>query len=159
MQLLPTSVAVFATASFWFGTTAIQALTGKVQTEAPQIGHVYNFYAAGSTSVVIILVLIGKFMSGQAFARKALIALMPAMIVIGAYQYNLNTAIQKRHYSFTPQNRNLLVAFTEDLSRVDRCKALDEWQAMGWPDYYRTSMSAGIERAYFYFKGELFCRP
>jgi hypothetical protein len=159
MQFLPTSLAVLATASFWFGATTIQALTGKVQTEATQIGHVYNFYASGSTSVVIILVLIGKFMSGRTFPRKALIALMPAIIVFGAYQYNLNTAIQKRHYSFTPQNRNLLVAFTEDHSLVDRCKALDEWQAIGWPDYYRTSMSAGIERAYFYFKGELFCRP
>ena len=157
MQLVPTLTILGLVSSYWFGTTMIQALTAKVQTEATQIGHVYNFYAPGSVCVAIIIVVLGKLLSSRASGRKVLCFLAPILVVFSCYQYGLNAAIQKRHYSFTGQNRNLLVAFTADWNLEARCHSLREWQALAWPDYYRTGMSAGMEKAYKYFHGDNFC--
>ena len=48
-------------------------------------------------------------------------------------------------------------AFDDDAPVPERCQALANWTAGGWPDYYETGMVDGLEVAYEYYFDEPFC--
>ena len=135
--------------------TLVQAATGKVQAEATRIGSVYNFYAVGSTAVAVILAVSMIFVVSR--WRRVAVVLLPVLVAAASFQFLLNAAIQERHYKFVPQNRNVLVAFTEGWEREQRCEALSKWLEMGWPVYYYNALVTGMDRAYLHFHGEMFC--
>jgi hypothetical protein len=141
--------------SFGVTATLIQATTEKVQAEATRIGSVYNFYAVGSTAIAVMIAVGAIYISRR--WRSIAVSLLPFAVAAASFQFLLNTAIQERHFKFLPQNRNVLVAFTEDWDRNQRCEALSKWLEMGWPVYYYNALVTGMDRAYLHFHGELFC--
>jgi hypothetical protein len=145
-------VAVFLTLGI--SATLVQASTSKVQGEATRIGSVYNFYAVGSTAVAVVIAVLVVAISMR---RRVLFVCLPVLVVLGSFQFLLNSAIQQRHYYFLPQNRNILAAFSERWEKEDRCKAVEQWLAMGWPTYYSNSMIVGMERAFLNFHEDEFC--
>lgn len=135
--------------------TLVQAATEKVQAEATRIGSVYNFYAVGSTAIAVVIAVLMIYVARR--WRTVAILLLPVMVAAASYQFLLNAAIQERHFNFVPQNRNVLVAFTEDWDRNQRCEALSKWLEMGWPVYYYNALVTGMDRAFLHFHGEWFC--
>ena len=140
--------------SLGISATLVQSATGKVQGEATRIGSVYNFYAAGSTAVVVSIAVLMLVISSR---RQWIACLLPLIVALSSFQFLLNTAIQQRHFYFLPQNRNILVAFSEQWEKEKRCETVEQWLAMGWPTYYSNGMIVGMERAYKHFHGDDFC--
>lgn len=143
--------------SYWIFSTAIQSATSKVQSEATRIGSVYNFYAVGST-VLILLIAVSVLFTLQKIEKIGLkiIFLTPFFIVINL-QVFLNFSIQQQHYTLLPQVRHLLVSYSERRPIDERCLALQTWLSMGWPTYYSNSMTTGMEKSYQTKFNEPFC--
>jgi len=143
---------------YWMGTTFTQTATQKVQDESSRIGHVYNYYAVGSTAVVIITVVLSLFLLTD-HSRRMLVALgVSTLMVLGTFQWALNWNVMVQFNGVVSGSRNLLVAVTEQPPMPERCSVLDTWKAMGWPEYYWLDMELGLNRLYEIHKGEPFCR-
>jgi hypothetical protein len=135
--------------------TFVQAATQKVQDEATRIGSVYNFYAVGSTAVVVILSL---FLIWLFSCKRSIgILILPFLVVAASFQFMLNSAIQENHYQFFTSSRNLLVAYTENWGKKARCEALGKWLEYPWPAYYSNSLATGMEWSYLQAHGKKFC--
>lgn len=145
-----------ALVSYWLGATAIQAATAKVRDEAPGIGYVYTFYAAGSAVVGILL----------AACLSALIRSRPGLgrivvvgtVLLGAYQFALNSTVTMRFNEVMVPAQNLLNVYSEGRDEQQRCQALGWWKSMGWPEYYSSFTEDGMNVSYEHFRGEPFCR-
>lgn len=143
--------------AYWLAATGIQASTVKVQNEATRIGSVYNFYAVGSMAVVAIVAVLILMLLKRAPGWLGKSVVVSLLAVAGLSQMFVNHAIQSQHYGMLPQNRNLLVAFSERRPIEERCGSLQAWLAMGWPQYYSNSMASGMEKAYQDEFDEQFC--
>ena len=148
------ALAVVIYASFAVG---LQALTDKVQDETLEVGYIYTFYAMASTAIAL----------GIAVGLKALLASprMPtlrfAALAVGAsfllVQSMINFRLSEQANADYQFNNRLLNAFDEDSTPAERCKALDLWYLLPFPEYYETGMTNGLRSAYEYYFGEPFC--
>lgn len=143
---------VTAILGYWWAATLIQAVTVKVQDETPRIGYVYNYYAVGSMAIACLLAL--SFTTSRRAVRRLA---APAVIVVIMWQANLNYNITYQHNRSVEPNRRLLVAATEDAPMEFRCRAIRDWTAGGWPDYYEIEMTRGLQAMHQHFYGRPFC--
>jgi len=147
---------VFALIAYWVGATVIQAATTKVQDEAQGIGYVYTFYAVGSAVVAIVLAIL-LFALIRKTPRVGRLAVV-GTVVIGAYQFSVNSTVTMRFNEIMIPAQNLLNVYSEGRDEVQRCQALAWWQSMGWPEYYSTLTEDGMNASYEHYRGEPFCR-
>jgi hypothetical protein len=54
--------------------------------------------------------------------------------------------------------RELLVAFAEQPPMTERCLKLDQWKAMGWPEYYWLDLELGMNLMYRVSHQQEFCQ-
>lgn len=143
--------------TYWTAATAIQSSTVKVQNEAKRIGYVYNFYSVGS---LVCALSIAAALYIYFSKNRPVIRTLPIIAVILSLcisQMYINQSIQEQHFKMLPQNRNLLVSFSERWPKEARCSALETWLQMGWPTYYSNAMTTGLERSFKHEFDEPFC--
>lgn len=143
--------------TYWTAATAIQSSTVKVQNEAKRIGYVYNFYSVGS---LVCALSIAAALYIYFSKNRPVVKTLPIIAVILSLcisQMYINQSIQEQHFKMLPQNRNLLVSFSERWPKEARCSALETWLQMGWPTYYSNAMTTGLERSFKHEFGEPFC--
>ena len=144
--------------TFWFVAVAIQAITVKVQDEVIELGYVYTSYCVGAAVVSL----------GLAAGIRELVARRqywgyygPALLAVGLsfalVQLTVNWRLSEQLNAALVPNRQLLAAFDEDAPVPERCQALQNWTAGGWPDYYEVGMIDGLEVVFEYYFDEPFC--
>lgn len=144
---------------YWLGSTLIQANTTKVKAEESGLGEVYLYYSVGALAVATF-VAIGylQFLQNYSSKRLRLIS-ATVLVVLLAYQANVNDAIQKQfNRSFVP-TVSLIDAIDGGVPMVERCTALSEWVAIEWPAYYEEEMLLGLNQHFHRYEGEPFCKP
>ena len=147
-----------ACVTFWFVAVGIQAITVKVQDEVIELGYVYTSYCVGAAVVALALAAAIRSL----VARRDLWSLYgPAFIAVSLafvlVQLTVNWRLSEQLNASLVPNRQLLDAFDDDAPVPERCQALANWTAGGWPDYYETGMVDGLEVAYEYYFDEPFC--
>ena len=147
---------VFALIAYWVGATVIQAATTKVQDEAQGIGYVYTFYAVGSAVVAIVLAVVLHVLVRK-IPQVGRLAVL-GIVLIGAYQFSLNSTVTMRFNEIMIPAQNLLNVYSEGRDEVQRCQALAWWKSMGWPEYYSMLTEDGMNASYEHYRGEPFCR-
>lgn len=149
---------VAACVTFWFVAIALQAITVKVQDEVVGLGYVYTAYCVGAAVVSL----------GLAAAIRALVARRecwgaygPALLAVGLsfalIQLTVNWRLSEQMNSALVLNRQLLAAFDEDAAPPERCLALQNWTAVGWPDYFEIGTIDGLDVIFDHFFDEPFC--
>ncbi len=142
---------------YMVGATAVQSATQKVQDESPRVGYVYNYYAIGATALAVIVVLL-VLMLPPVMNRSPMRVVASAIIITFAtVQLLVNWNITIKFNAATAPNRQLLVTYSERRPVEERCQALWDWSAGGWPDYYELFMIDGLQDSYGYFHDEPFC--
>jgi hypothetical protein len=143
--------------AYMVGATTVQSATQKVQDETPRIGYVYNYYAIGSTALAVVVAL-AVLLAPRALNRSAVrVIASSVLITVAAVQLLVNWNITVKFNAATAPNRHLLVTYSEGRAVEERCQALWDWSAGGWPDYYELYMIDGLQDSYQYFHGEPFC--
>jgi len=84
-------------------------------------------------------------------------ALLAICTVFTLIQLTVNWRLSEQLNASLMPNRQLLEAFDDDAPVPERCQALQNWTAGGWPDYYEIGMVEGLEVTYQYYFGEPFC--
>jgi len=143
---------------YWLGATFAQTATKKVQDESQRIGQVYNYYAIGSVAIAVIATFFFLGLAQRCRWRKIRILFAATFVILGCYQYATNWNVLMRFNEATMPTGNLLVAFAERPDMVERCARLDQWKAMGWPEYYWLDLELGMNKMYQLNHQEDFCR-
>ena len=142
---------------FWIAGVGVQSITSKVQDESPRIGYVYTYYAIGAT-VVALLVSIAILYFGSSLRMKTPTVVVALFLtVFAACQLTVNWRLMNKMYASLEPNRALLIAFSSQAPVPYRCRALLDWTNGGWPSYYESGMTSGLQAAYFHYHGEKFC--
>lgn len=142
---------------YWSVGTLIQAMTKKVQDEVVDVGQVYNFYAIGASCLVLVVVLAWCVAPRLPWSGVVAPVLVGILVVYASVQFIVNAELSRRMNEATVPNRELLVAYSERPPEPERCQALRNWAAGGFPDYYEQQVIAGIEKGYREFHDEEFC--
>ena|GEM_PF-3351287 len=153
-------VAAFASAviAFWIVAVGLQAVTVKVQDEVIELGYVYTSYCVGAAAVALGLgACIRVFSARRAHWGSFGPALLAICTVFTLIQLTVNWRLSEQLNASLMPNRQLLEAFDDDAPVPERCQALQNWTAGGWPDYYEIGMVEGLEVTYQYYFGEPFC--
>lgn len=120
---------------------AIQSITPKVQLETQKIGYVYTSYATSYTVLAILIsyliIRIAKLGVVYTFATSLLVG------IIGM-QFQANLEISKWLYASTIPNRAIVHSLLVETSEEERCKALNDWVAGPWPEYYENEVIEGL---------------
>lgn len=143
---------------YWLGATFTQTATRKVQDEAARIGQVYNFYAIGAVALSLVAVVVFFMINWKQVARWIPALACVLGLAFGAYQYNVNWNVTVKFNHVMSPTRELLVAFAERPEMVERCAKLDQWKAMGWPEYYWLDLELGMNMMYQLNHQDDFCR-
>jgi hypothetical protein len=142
---------------YGLGATFSQTSTVKVQTEALRVGQVYNYYAVSAT-VFALLVVIGIWsVNWSSVSRAVRFALASVVLIFMGYQYNVNANVLYTFNSLMKPSQDLLVAYAEQPPMPKRCALLDQWKALGWPEYYWLDMELGLNASSEIYRRELFC--
>jgi hypothetical protein len=144
-----------ALAAYFVVACGILGATEKVQNETSRVGQVYLEYIVGVVFwVFVILILIAAVKKYSTVHRL----LMLALLVLSTVQFTTNWRLaESLNRSFVP-NRQLVAAYRDKSSESERCLTLWNWRNGNWPDYYRDTMTEGLNLAYReYFKTD-FCR-
>ena len=151
-------VAVLPAGIYWLGATFAQTATKKVQDESQRIGQVYNYYAVGSVaiSLIVVVMILGIVRAHHQFRLRVFFS--TAFVVVGCYQYATNLNVLLRFNEAMKPTSNLLVTFAERPEMAERCARLDQWKAMGWPEYYWLDLELGMNMMYQLNHQEDFCR-
>lgn len=146
---------------YWLGATFTQTATLKVQQEAVRLGQVYNYYAVGSTCLVIIGILFVMWLEPRIaranirnISAKILLLAVSLLCVV---QFVVNWNVMVQFNGATSGSSRLMIAFAEAPPMDQRCAALDLWKTMGWPEYYWLDMELGLNSAYRIYRNEEFC--
>lgn len=136
---------------------AIQAVTTKVQDETPEVGYVYTFYAVTSCAFALAMAVGGRSLfSRPKFEALHFIACSAAVVFL-IVQSTVNWSVSKTMNDWVMPNRRLVNAFDVDIPKDQRCQALADWTAGGWPDYYEFNMIVGLDKSYLHYFGQPFC--
>ena len=150
-------VVVGAVVLFSAFAVAIQAVTTKVQDETPGVGYVYTYYAVTSCAVALGLVVGARalFSRPKFHALKFIVCSTAVMLLF--MQSTVNWRVSKTMNDWVMPNRRLLNAFDADAGKEQRCQALADWTAGGWPEYYEFNMIVGLDKSYLHYFGQPFC--
>ena len=142
---------------FWFVGVGVQSVTAKVQDESPRIGYVYTYYAIGATVVALLISLIILYFGSSLRLKMTSVIVGLVLLIIGSCQLTVNWRLMDKMNASLEPNRALLAAFSSQSDVPHRCRALLEWTGGGWPIYYETGMTNGLQAAYLHYHGEKFC--
>jgi len=149
---------VLAVITYWIVAVGLQAVTVKVQDEVVAVGYVYTSYAVGAAAVALGLAAGIRVLSTRRahwrYFGPVLLVLCTVFVLI---QLTVNWRLSEQLNALFVPNRLLLDAFDDDAPVPERCQALQNWTAGGWPDYYEVGMIEGLEVTYRYYFGEPFC--
>ena len=154
-RLIVAPVAMLLT--YWLSAAGLQAMTVKVQDEAPRIGYVYTHYAVGATVVAVIVALLLLLVPWSRVRRPAVALSFGALSILSTVQLTVNWRLAERLRQTTIPNQNLIESYSENRPFGERCAALRDWTAGQWPAYYENQMVDGIKSAFQHFHGEEFC--
>lgn len=133
----------------------ILGLTEKVQNETTRIGQVYLEYIPGVIFWVFIILIVA-LLSKKAKSLGRVVPVVLATLALLQFTVNWRLA-ESLNRSFVP-NRQLIAAYSRDSSESERCMALWNWRNGIWPDYYRDTMTRGLDAASRVYFGRPFCR-
>lgn len=146
-----------AVATYGLFAVAIQAVTIKVQDEMVGLGYVYTFYAVSSCAVALGLAVLCRFV----LSRIRVLALQRTVawgfMIFVVIQLTISWDVSESMNQAFKANRRLIQTFDSSTPTEERCGALAEWSTIPWPDYYKTGMTDGLQKAYIYYFGEAFC--
>ena len=135
----------------------MQSVTSKVQDESPRIGYVYTYYAIGATVVALLISLLILYFGSSPRLKASTLIFALALTLIASCQLTVNWRLMDKMYASLEPNRALLIAFSSQDPAPYRCRALLDWTNGGWPSYYESGMTSGLQTAYFHYHGEKFC--
>jgi hypothetical protein len=142
---------------YGFFAIILQAVTVKIQNETADLGHVYTYYAMGSSVVALGLAVTARslfFRQGLVRVRFVAAAVAISFVLV---QQTINWRLSESLNSYYAVNHHLLDAFAKDVPEAKRCDAFTAWTVIPWPDYYRIDMRDGLNDAYQYYFNEPFC--
>ena len=143
---------------YWLGATFTQTATKKVQDEAARIGQVYNFYAIGAVAVALVVSVVIFAVDWRKLKIWTPVVACMVFLALGAYQYHINWNVTLKFNQIMTPTRELLVAFAEQPPMTERCLKLDQWKAMGWPEYYWLDLELGMNLMYRVSHQQEFCQ-
>jgi len=142
---------------YWIGSTLIQANTTKVKAEESGLGEVYLYYSVGALAVATFLTLgYLQLLQNHSPTRLRLFSIT-ILVVLLAYQTNVNDAIRKQFNSNFAPTVSLIDAIDRGVPMAERCKALSDWAAIEWPTYYEQEMFLGLNQHFQRYEGQPFC--
>ena len=151
------STALVSLLFFWCVGVGVQSVTSKVQDESPRIGYVYTYYAIGATVVALLISLLILYFGSSPRLKASTLIFALALTLIASCQLTVNWRLMDKMYASLEPNRALLIAFSSQDPAPYRCRALLDWTNGGWPSYYESGMTNGLQTAYFHYHGEKFC--
>lgn len=135
---------------------SVQAITVKVQDEAPGIGYVYTWYAMSSSAVALFLAMAAR----RVASSPVTLATVVAVVVASSFLFVQNTVnwrlSEQLNQSFGA-NRRLLDAYDDSVPVEERCATLVQWTSIRWPDYYEDGILDGLQEAFTHYFDEPFC--
>lgn len=154
----PALVLVATIVTYWALATATHAMTVKYSEKMARSGQVYLSYAVGLIGVAALIVLALLALRHRRRARLGAVLLpLAGAFVLGQVALNMVLAeITQSHY---PINALLVAQSADgDLPEEVRCGTLFDWSTkQGWPEYYQTAVSDGVQENYERMFGEPFC--
>jgi hypothetical protein len=142
---------------FWCVGVGVQSVTSKVQDESPRIGYVYTYYAIGATVVALLISLLILYFGSSLRMKTSTLVFALVLTLIASCQLTVNWRLMDKMYASLEPNRALLAAFSSQAPVPYRCRALLDWTNGGWPSYYESGMTNGLQTAYFHYHDEKFC--
>ncbi len=145
-------------ATYALGAIGLQAMTVKVQDETLGLGYVYTYYAVSSCAVALAIAVAARYLFSRRNASAIQFLMCSVAVIFLVIQSTVSWGVTKKLNGVVAPNRRLLNTFDVDVDQAQRCQALAEWTAGGWPDSYEIDMVAGLQHSYKVYFGELFCK-